>query len=265
MSRRTLAVDLPLVLLAVLVLWTLLHAGAVPSPAAAHFDAAGVPDGQLPRALALALAPALAAAGAAMIGLATSGGRRVANPASLAALAYGLIGLAAGLQLVLLASNRDAATAGQAHLAGQGWLALVVPALALGAWCGRRVRTQPVALASRGARVTVRRQREDVVVALHGLDVVWSLRRRLRFPRSALLGAAVAPREAVARRGLRLPGTEVPGVIRAGSYGRGERRAFWDVRDGPRLLVLTLASGHGYARVVLEPADPDLVLAGLQA
>lgn len=31
----------------------------------------------------------------------------------------------------------------------------------------------------------------------------------------------------------------------------------WDVRDGPILLVLTLAAGHGYHRLALQPQEPE--------
>jgi hypothetical protein len=64
---------------------------------------------------------------------------------------------------------------------------------------------------------------------------------------------------------MRLPGTGVPGVIRAGSYGTGERRDFWNVRRGEYCLVIQLEPGQEYRRLVLEVADPQEVAERLRA
>jgi hypothetical protein len=74
---------------------------------------------------------------------------------------------------------------------------------------------------------------------------------------SAISDVTTPPRKSVARHGLRLPGTELPGFIRAGSYGRGAKREFWDVRRGETVLVIDTISARPYARVVLEVDDPS--------
>ena len=92
-------------------------------------------------------------------------------------------------------------------------------------------------------------------VQLGFLDSLLCMRRSLRIPLEQIKGVAAAPREQVPATGLRLPGTGLPGVIRAGSYGTGARRDFWDVRRASVVLVVELRPGAAYRRLVLEVPD----------
>jgi hypothetical protein len=96
----------------------------------------------------------------------------------------------------------------------------------------------------------------ELVVTLTWVDACLALRRRFRIPVGAVRGVAVAPRSAVPATGLRAPGTGLPGVIRAGSYGFGSKRDFWFARRAKTLLVVVLEPGQAYRRLVLEVADP---------
>jgi len=53
---------------------------------------------------------------------------------------------------------------------------------------------------------------------------------------------------------LRIPGTFLPGVIKAGTYYTPRGREFWYARSGKGVLVLDL-EGNRYKRVVLTPED----------
>lgn len=96
-----------------------------------------------------------------------------------------------------------------------------------------------------------------LVVTLTGLDRLTALRGRLRVPTSSVRSIAAQARRKVPHTGLRLPGTALPGVIRAGSYGLGEHRDFWLTRRAQKVLVIELAPGQSYRRVVLQVPDPD--------
>ena len=93
-------------------------------------------------------------------------------------------------------------------------------------------------------------------VVIKGKDALYSLSRGMTIPVTSVEGIAVAPARAVPRTGLRLPGTGIPGILRAGSYGTGSKRDFWLVRRAPELLVIELARGEPYRRIVLEVPDP---------
>ncbi len=106
---------------------------------------------------------------------------------------------------------------------------------------------------------------DDVLdLRLTGAQAALSLRRRLRVPVSAVRGIAVLPRDQVPRSGFRLPGTSVPGLVRAGSYRVGASRELWCVGRGPELLVVQLEPGQSYRRWVLEVDDPQADLARLR-
>lgn len=98
----------------------------------------------------------------------------------------------------------------------------------------------------------------DLVVRPRGLDVLWTLHGCLRVPLGQVRGVAVAPLAQVPREGLRLPGSALPGVIRAGSFGLPPRRDFWDVRRANEILWLDLApeAGAPYRRLILQVDDP---------
>lgn len=78
----------------------------------------------------------------------------------------------------------------------------------------------------------------------------------MTIPVASVAGVAVAPRRLVPQTGFRLPGTGIPGVLRAGSYGTGARRDFWLVRRADLVLVIELHPGGRYRRLVLEVPDP---------
>ena len=119
--------------------------------------------------------------------------------------------------------------------------------------------------ARRRPRITLEQSPEEVVVVLHGWDAVYSLRRRIVVPRRLLARVFADDRGDVPARGLRVPGTALPGVIRAGTYRADGRREFWDVRRADRVLVLDCVEPAPFHRIVLEVADPDGEAARLQA
>jgi hypothetical protein len=97
---------------------------------------------------------------------------------------------------------------------------------------------------------------ENLVVRISGKDALYTLSRGMEIPLQSIQGIAVAPNASVPRTGLRLPGTGIPGVLRAGSYGTGARRDFWLVRRADQLLVIELQPGEPYRRLVLEVPGP---------
>ena len=97
---------------------------------------------------------------------------------------------------------------------------------------------------------------DDLTLRLTGAPALLSLCRRLEVPVAAVEGVAVAPRRLVPQTGLRLPGTSIPGRVRAGSFGTGTSRDFWAVGRAEEVLVVHLLPGQRYRRWVLEVPDP---------
>ncbi len=65
-------------------------------------------------------------------------------------------------------------------------------------------------------------------------------------------------------KGVKMPGTHVPGIIAAGSFYKGGKRFFWDVRNKQNTIVVELA-GEPYEELIIEVEDPSAEIARLQA
>ena len=106
---------------------------------------------------------------------------------------------------------------------------------------------------------------DTLVLRVEGLDKIFALRSELRLPLSHITGVRLDG-EVVAQwwHGLKLAGTSLPGVITAGLFYQHGQRVFWDIHHPALAVVLTLEHEF-YQELVIEVADPDGFVAGLQA
>ena len=103
-----------------------------------------------------------------------------------------------------------------------------------------------------------------LIVHVRGVDRLWALKSRLEIPLAHVVCAEVDPEVAQGwRKGLRAPGTHVPGVITAGTFYQEGERVFWDVHDPERTVVIHLKDER-YARLVIEVDDPHATAAAIQ-
>jgi hypothetical protein len=65
------------------------------------------------------------------------------------------------------------------------------------------------------------------------------------------------------RKGIRAPGTHVPGVITAGTFYQEGERVFWDVHD-PESTVEIQLKDERYVRLVIEVDDPSATAAAIR-
>ena len=55
--------------------------------------------------------------------------------------------------------------------------------------------------------------------------------------------------------GLRMPGTNIPGVLTAGTFYQDGKRVFWDVHNPENTVVIGLRDER-YNELIIEVADP---------
>lgn len=107
---------------------------------------------------------------------------------------------------------------------------------------------------------TISVQGQDLVVEMNGLDKLWSLKSKLTIPLAHVRGATIDPGILGEPKGVRAPGTHLPGVITAGTFHQDGEKVFWAVRDALKAVVVELADEH-YTRLVVEVDDPRAVVA----
>jgi len=103
-----------------------------------------------------------------------------------------------------------------------------------------------------------------VSVEVMGWHKLWALRGRVEVPVRHITAVRADPDVSIGwGRGVRLPGTHVPGRIKAGTYYEGGRKVFWDVTRPARAIVVDLSDDR-YDRLVVEVEDPAAAVTRLQ-
>lgn len=105
---------------------------------------------------------------------------------------------------------------------------------------------------------------DNLVVEVHGADKLWALKSRLEIPLVHIAGARAD--QAVAHgwwKGIKMPGTNIPGVITAGTFYQHGKRIFWDVHNRDNTIVITLHDER-YNELVVEVADPPAAVGLIQ-
>lgn len=105
--------------------------------------------------------------------------------------------------------------------------------------------------------VELRTEQGELVVRLRGFSRVLALKSGFRIPLASITGLGLDPQAARGFwKGIRFPGTHVPGFLVAGTFFREGRKNFWSVRRGRTAVVIDLENAP-YRRLILEVRDPD--------
>ncbi len=98
---------------------------------------------------------------------------------------------------------------------------------------------------------------DKLILHVEGTDKLWALKSTLEIPLAHISGVRADPE--IARgwwHGLKMPGTNIPGVITAGTFYRDGKRVFWDVHHPDKTIVLDL-NHEEYQQFIVEVADPE--------
>jgi hypothetical protein len=100
---------------------------------------------------------------------------------------------------------------------------------------------------------------------VEGWDQLWALKSQLEIPLAHIRGVRADPEPARGWwHGVRLPGTQIPGLLTAGSFYQSGGFVFYDVHDPEQTVVVELDHEH-YQRLVIEVANPADVVATLRS
>jgi hypothetical protein len=100
-----------------------------------------------------------------------------------------------------------------------------------------------------------------LVLHVRGADKLWALKSSLEIPLAHV--AEIRADSAIAQgwwHGLRMPGTNIPGVLTAGTFYHDGKRVFWDVHNPEDTVVIELKDER-YNELIVEVADPKAAVA----
>lgn len=97
---------------------------------------------------------------------------------------------------------------------------------------------------------------DKLVLNIEGADKLWALKSSLEIPLQHVVSVKADPEAAKGwYHGIRLPGTNIPGVITAGTFYQDGKRVFWDVHHPEQTIVIELRDER-YNELIVEVADP---------
>ena len=113
--------------------------------------------------------------------------------------------------------------------------------------------------------VDVQIRGDTVVFEVEGLHKLWALRSRLEIPLAHVRSVRADPEAARGLwHGLRLAGSDIPGLFAAGTFYRHGGLVFYDVRDPSHAVVVEL-DDEAHQRLIIEVRDPAAVVSALEA
>jgi hypothetical protein len=101
---------------------------------------------------------------------------------------------------------------------------------------------------------------DKLILHVKGADRLWAFKSTLEVPLRHVSGVRADP--AIARgwwKGIRMPGTNVPGLITAGTFYQDGKRIFWDVHNPENTIVISLHDER-YTELIVEVADTEAAL-----
>lgn len=108
-------------------------------------------------------------------------------------------------------------------------------------------------------------EQTTAVFEVQGWDQLWSLRSRLEIPLDHITGAHIDPEPAMGWfDGLKLGGTDIPNIFKAGTFYQDGGLVFWDVRHPEKTIVVEL-NHERYQKLVIEVEDPEAAVQMIDA
>jgi hypothetical protein len=104
-----------------------------------------------------------------------------------------------------------------------------------------------------------------LVLHVQDADKLWAFKSSLEIPLAHIAGVRTDPE--IARgwyHGIRMPGTNVPGVITAGTFYQDGKRVFWGVHHPEKTIVIDLHDER-FNQLVVEVADPNAAVKLVQS
>ncbi len=105
--------------------------------------------------------------------------------------------------------------------------------------------------------VEIRIEGDKAIFEVQGWDKLWSLRSQLELPLAHIRDAHADSEPAMGWfQGLKIAGTDLPNIFRAGTFYQQGELVFWDVHEPAKTIVIEL-DHERYRKLIIEVADPE--------
>jgi hypothetical protein len=99
-----------------------------------------------------------------------------------------------------------------------------------------------------------------LILHVRGADKLWAFKSSLEIPLQHVAGIRVDSTIAHGWwHGIRMPGTNIPGVLTAGTFYQDGKRVFWDVHNPDNTIVIELRDER-YSELIVEVEDPNFAV-----
>ncbi len=104
-----------------------------------------------------------------------------------------------------------------------------------------------------------------LILKVEGLDKLWAFKSHLEIPLDHVSSVKADPETAqIWFKGIKVIGSDLPGVIKAGIFYEHEGRVFWDVHHPQKAISIGLKDER-YKELIIEVEDPESTVATIQS
>jgi hypothetical protein len=112
--------------------------------------------------------------------------------------------------------------------------------------------------------VSVTSNENSFIFDIQGSHKFWAFENKITVSKNKIIRAYQNPDEFTLWIGWKMPGTQVPWVITAGTYIKKGKRNFWDVCNKKNAIIVELTDSY-YHKLIVEVENPEKILSELNA
>lgn len=106
---------------------------------------------------------------------------------------------------------------------------------------------------------------DSLVLNVQGTHKFWALKSRLEIPLEHIKSVVADPDPAMGWfQGLKIAGTDLPNLFRAGLFYQEGNKVFWDVRHAEKTIVIELHD-ESCGKLIVEVEDPQAAIQQIHA
>lgn len=103
--------------------------------------------------------------------------------------------------------------------------------------------------------VSVTLNDDKFIFEIKGFHKIWAMESKITISKENIIRTYQNKNEFTFWKGFRMPGTEIPGVIAAGTFYK-KGRNFWDVMNKKNALIVELKDNY-YKKLIIEVENPE--------